>query len=67
MIRVSDAWKTSQLNLIVPEGFVEITLGNNVFTKTDIVSYMHDQSGSLLSGELPNNRIEFSLDNSDGR
>lgn len=67
MIRVSDAWKTSQLDLIVPEGFVEITLGNKVFTKTDIVSYMHDQSGCLLSGELPNNKVEFSLDNSDGR
>lgn len=67
MITVSDAWKTSQLDLIVPEGFVEITLGNNVFTKTDIIKYTHEQTGCLLSGTLPSNKIEFSLDNSDGR
>ena len=67
MIRVSDAWKTRQLDLIVPEGFVEIRLGDNVFTKSDIVSYHHEQTGCLMSGTLPNNKIEFSLDNSDGR
>lgn len=67
MISVSDAWKSNQLDLIVPEGFVEITLGDRVFSKTDIVSYSHEQIGSLLSGELPSNKIDFSLDNSDGK
>lgn len=69
MIAVSDAWKENQLKAIVSEGFVEITFDGTdmVFTKTDIVSYSHEQSGCLLSGELPNNKISFSLDNSTGR
>lgn len=39
-----------------------LTLG-----KSDILSFKHEQSGDLLSGELPKYSIEFSLDNSDGR
>ncbi len=37
------------------------------FTKDDIISYKHEQSGDLLSGELPKNSIEFTLNNMDGR
>jgi hypothetical protein len=37
------------------------------FTKRDILSYSHEQSGCLVSGELPKNQIEFSLDNTDNR
>ena len=33
------------------------------FTKTDIISYEHEQYGDLLSGELPKNFITFTLDN----
>jgi hypothetical protein len=37
------------------------------FNKRDIISYTHEQSGDLNSGELPKNTISFSLDNSDGK
>lgn len=37
------------------------------FNKNDVLSYTHEQSGSLNSGELPKNSIQFTLDNSDGR
>jgi hypothetical protein len=37
------------------------------FTKNDIISFKHEQSGDLLSGELPKNSIEFTLNNMDGR
>lgn len=37
------------------------------FKKTDILSYKHEQSGSVVSGELPKNSIEFSIDNTDNR
>lgn len=37
------------------------------FDKRDIISYTHEQSGDLSSGELPKNAITFSLDNSDGK
>lgn len=37
------------------------------FGKKDIISYRHEQSGDLNSGELPKNAITFSLDNSDGK
>lgn len=37
------------------------------FTKDDIISFTHEQSGDLLTGELPKYSIEFSLDNSDSR
>ena len=36
-------------------------------TKSDILSFSHEQHGDLLSGELPKYSIEFTLDNSDGR
>lgn len=36
-------------------------------TKSDILSFTHEQSGDLLSGEIPKYSIEFTLDNSDGR
>lgn len=37
------------------------------FTKDDIISFTHEQSGDLLTGELPKYAIEFSLDNTDQR
>lgn len=66
MISVSDAWKENQLDLIVTEGFVEITFAGTgmVFNKTHITKYTHEQNGCLLSGSLPTNKISFSLDNS---
>lgn len=36
-------------------------------TKKDIISYSHEQHGDLLTGEIPKNSIEFSLNNVDGR
>lgn len=35
------------------------------YTKTDLISYSHSQSGDLLSGELPKNSVKFSLNNAD--
>ena len=37
------------------------------FTKNDIFSFTHEQSGHLNSGELPKNNIVFTLNNIDGR
>lgn len=37
------------------------------FSKSDIFSYTHEQSGHLNSGELPKNSIDFTLNNTDGR
>ena len=37
------------------------------FTKSDLLSFTHEQDGDLLSGKIPKYSIEFSLDNSDGR
>lgn len=37
------------------------------FSKSDIFSYTHEQTGHLNSGELPKNSIEFTLNNTDGR
>ena len=51
-----------ELSCYVPE--LKRTL---VYTKSDLLSFAHQQTGSLVSGELPKNHIEFTLDNSDGR
>ena len=73
MYAVSDAWATAQESFLAPEGLIEIScyvpaLKNTlVYTKKDILSFTHQQTGSLVSGELPKNHIEFSLDNSDGK
>lgn len=45
-----------------------ITLGvTKIYLKGDLMTYKHSQTGSPVSGELPKNSIEFSLDNSDGK
>lgn len=36
------------------------------YTKSDIFSYSHSQSGDILSAELPKNSVSFSLNNADG-
>ena len=46
----------------------KITIGHVLtFSKKDIFSYTHEQTGHLNSGELPKNSITFTLDNTDGR
>ena len=46
----------------------KIVIGHSLtFTKSDLLNFTHEQSGDLLSGELPKYSITFSLDNSDGR
>lgn len=70
MISVSPAWQAAQLDHLAPEGFVEISFTGSVsatFSKNDLLSFTHTQSGCMNSGELPKNSIEFSLDNSDDR
>ena len=73
MYAVSNAWATAQDSFLAPEGLIEIScyvpaLKNTlVYTKKDLLSFMHQQTGSLVSGELPKNHIEFSLDNSDDK
>lgn len=37
------------------------------FTKSDIISFRHEQTGSLFGAELPKNSIEFSIDNTDNQ
>lgn len=45
----------------------EIFLGViTTYTKTELISYSHTQSGDLLSAELPKNSVSFSLNNVDG-
>lgn len=45
-----------------------IELGHTViFGKEDILSFSHEQSGCINSGELPHSEIRFSIDNSDKR
>lgn len=47
---------------------IEITLGiQNVYTKTDLLGYDHNQTVDLLSAALPNNNITFKLRNDDNR
>lgn len=73
MYAVSDAWAAAQENFLAPEGLIEISCyipalqDTLVYTKKDLLSFTHSQTGSLVSGELPKNHIEFSLDNSDGK
>lgn len=72
MYAVSNAWLAAQNDLLAPEGFVELSCyipernDTLVYTKRDLMSFYHQQTGSLVSGTLPKNHIEFSLDNSDG-
>lgn len=43
----------------------QVVLGIYVtYTKTDLIQFTHEQSGCLVSGELPKNSISFTLDNS---
>lgn len=71
MYPVSNDWIEANREILAPEGFVEISLyipqvqQTLTYTKEDLMSFAHEQTGSLLSGELPKNHIEFSLDNSD--
>lgn len=73
MYSVSKAWVSAQENTLAPEGFVELSCyvpalkDTLVYTKGDLLSFTHQQTGSLVSGELPKNHIEFTLDNSDGK
>ena len=73
MYTVSTTWATAQESFLAPEGLIEISCyvpalkDTLVYTKRDLLSFTHQQTGSLVSGELPKNHIEFALDNSDGR
>lgn len=73
MYAVSNAWTAAQEQMLAPEGLVEISCyipalkRRLIYTKKDLLSFTHQQTGSLVSGELPKNHIEFSLDNSDGK
>lgn len=73
MYAVSDTWATAQEGFLAPEGLVEISCyvpalkDTLVYTKKDLLGFAHQQTGSLVSGELPKNHITFSLDNSDDK
>lgn len=46
----------------------QVTLGvTKIYLKSDLMSFKHEQTGSLVSGELPKNSIEFTLSNEDGK
>ena len=73
MYAASNRWVNARESFLAPEGLIEISCYvpalkyTLVYTKKDILSFTHQQTGSLVSGELPKNHIEFSLDNSDGK
>ena len=47
---------------------LELLIGiKQVYTKTDLMGFSHEQDADLLSGALPKNSIVFELDNSDNR
>ena len=47
---------------------MEVLVGiKQVYTKSDLMGFSHEQSVDLLSGSLPKNSIVFELDNSDNR
>ena len=73
MYSVSETWAKANDSFLAPEGLIEISCyipelkDALVYTKKDLISFTHQQTGSLVSGELPKNHIEFALDNSDGK
>ena len=73
MYAVSNEWVLENDRFLGPEGFVELSCyipalrDTLVYTKDDLMSFTHQQTGSIVSGELPKSHIEFTLDNSDGR
>ena len=73
MYAVSETWARANESFLAPEGLIEISChipeleDALVYTKSDLLSFTHSQTGSLVSGELPKNHIEFSLDNSDDK
>jgi hypothetical protein len=47
---------------------IDVYLGvKNIYTKTDLLGYDHNQTADLLSAALPQNSITFKLRNDDGR
>ena len=73
MYAVSTTWAAAQESFLAPEGLIEVSCyipalkDTLVYKKKDLLSFTHQQTGSLVSGELPKNHIEFALDNSDGK
>ena len=73
MYAVSERWAAAQEEFLAPEGLIEISCyipelkETLVYTKKDLLSFTHQQTGCVVSGELPKNHIEFSIDNSDGK
>lgn len=73
MYPVSEAWVKAHGEFLAPEGFIELSCyipelqETLVYTKKDLMAFLHQQTASPVSGELPKNHIEFSLDNSDGK
>lgn len=61
---IVDAWNMPQHRVRIEMVVLGVEV---VFSKKDIMSFKHEQTGSLVSGELPKNSIEFSLDNSSGK
>lgn len=57
-------WSLPYRRARVQRIFLGIT---QTFTKSDLVSYEHDQSADLLSAALPKNATIFSLNNVDGK
>lgn len=70
---VTQEWIAAQSKSLAPEGFVLIECyipelkETLTFTKKDLLKFVHRQTVSILSAELPKSHIEFSLDNSDDK
>lgn len=72
MRTMSEVWERASQQILAPEGLIKLTChatnGDTfTYTKNDLLRFSHRQTGDLVSGELPKNYIEFTLDNSDGR
>lgn len=69
---MNEVWESASQQILAPEAYIQLicyTPDGREFTysKNDLLRFSHRQTGDLVSGELPKNYIEFTLDNSDGR
>lgn len=72
MRNMSEVWERASQQILAPEGLIQLICyapdGRTfTYTKNDLLRFSHRQTGDLVSGELPKNYIEFTLDNSDGK
>jgi hypothetical protein len=68
---VSDDWKLAQTQRFAPPAHISISIDVDettgfLFYAEDIVSFILERQGDLLSGRLPTDKVTWTVDNSDG-